>query len=291
MKNKLYLKKLILVIVLLIIALISMLVLSKVTTSTEFHAKTIQSLEEKKITVMELTTATTVASAAISAIPGDATTPLANQMMQLSSYLLLIIGVIFLEKILLTLTGYMTFTVLIPIACLLFGIYLFVKKDILKNLAIKLSIFGIVIFMIVPISVQVSGLIENTYQNSINQTIEEAKDMEIVKNENSNEEVEESGLWSGFISKAQDVISNIGDSVSGWIEKGEKMLSNLIDAIAILLITSCVIPIVVLIFIIWIIKIIFGISIPVSNVKKTRLSNTAKNQQSDNLIENSTTEL
>lgn len=287
MENKLDLKKIILVIALLVIALISMLVLSKVTTSTEFHAKTIQSLDEKKITVMELTAATTVASAAISSIPGDATTPLANQMMQLSSYLLLITGVIFLEKILLTLTGYITFTFLIPVSCFLYGIYLFVKKNILKNLAIKLSIFGIVIFMIVPISVQVSNLIEATYQDSINRTIEEAKYMEIATSESSNEE-EESGLWSGFISKAQDVISNIGDTVSGWIEKGKKMLSNLIDAIAVLLITSCVIPIVVLIFIMWIIKIIFGISIPVSNIKKTRLSNTTKKQQSDNLIENST---
>ena len=37
------------------------------------------------------------------AVPGDATTPIANQVSELSSYLLLVTGVILLEKILLTL--------------------------------------------------------------------------------------------------------------------------------------------------------------------------------------------
>lgn len=126
---------------------------------------------------MELTAATAATSTAIAALPSDATTPLANKIMGLSSYLLIIVGVIFLEKILLTLTGYVAFSWLIPISCLIYGIYLFVKNDVLRNLAIKLSIFGIAIFIVVPISVKVSNLIENTYETTINQTIEEAKNI------------------------------------------------------------------------------------------------------------------
>lgn len=269
-------KTFILVAVLLIIAIISMFVISKVASSPKFHAKTIKSLDEKKIMVMELTAATAGASTAIALIPSDATTPLANQILGLSSYLLIVIGAIFLEKILLTLTGYITFTVLIPIACLLYAIYLFAKKDILRKLAIKLGVFGIVIFMVVPVSVQVSNLIESTYQTSINQTIEEVKNTETKTEENTSKESEETGGWSRFTSKAKEVISDMGDNVSKWIHKGEKLLSNFIDAIAILLITSCVIPIVVLIFFIWITKIIFGINIPVKDIKKTKLDNSKK---------------
>lgn len=266
MEKKLVLKKVILVVALLLISLISIFVLSKVASSTTFHDKTIQTLDKKKITVMELTAATAGASAAIALIPGDATTPMANQIIKLSSYLLIIIGAIFLEKILLTLTGYITFTFLIPISCLLYGIYLFVKKDILKKLAIKLVIFGIVIFMVVPVSVQVSNLIENTY----NQTIENAKNSEIIIEENTSEEEKSEG-WGGFVSGLKESISNIGDNASKLIQKGGKVLSNFIDAIAILLITSCVIPIATLIFFIWIIKIIFGINIPITNIKKQQL--------------------
>lgn len=218
---------------------------------------------------MELTAATVGASTALAAIPGDATTPIANQIIELSSYLLIVVGAIFLEKILLTLTGTITFSYLVPIACVLFGIYLFVKKDIFKNLAIKLLLFGIVVVLVVPISVQISNIIENTYEISINQTIEDSKNIENIEEDNANKEIkEDESLWNKFSSKVENGIFAIGENVSQWIEKGEKMLSNFIDAIAVLLITSCVIPIVVLLFFIWIIKIIFGINIPISKLKK-----------------------
>ena len=290
MEKNLVLKRIILSVTLMVVALVSIFGISKVASSTEFHEKSIQALDEKKITVMELTAATTVTATALASMAGDATTPLANQILELSSYLLIITGIIFLEKILLTLTGYATFTFLIPTACLLYGIYLFAKKEILRNLAIKLAIFGLVIFMVVPVSIKVSNLIEATYKETINQTIEEANNIENATEENRKQESEEGGFLSGFVSKAEDVLSNIGDTVSGLVDKGKKILSNFIDAIAILLITSCVIPIVVLIFFIWIVKIIFGISIPVPDVKKIKFNASSKNQDKDNSTEISTPE-
>lgn len=268
MEKNLVVKRIISVVILVVIAVASMLGFSKVASSPNFHAKTIENLEKKKVTVMELTAATAGTSTAIALIPGEATTPLANQILSLSSYLLVVIGAIFLEKILLTLTGYITFTFLIPIACVLYGIYIFIKKDILRSLAIKLALFGIVIFMVVPVSVQVSNLIESTYQNSINQTIEDAKNNEAEVKEYKSEETEETGVWNSITSKVKDTMSNIGEGVSGLVHKGEKALSNFIDAIAVLIITSCVIPILVLIFFIWIVKIIFGINVPVKNIVK-----------------------
>lgn len=270
MEKKIDSKKIIITIVLLAIALLSIFVISKVASSAEFHAKTIKSLDDKKITVMELTAATAGTATAIAAIPSDATTPLANQIMQLSSYLLIIVGAIFLEKILLTLTGYITFTFLIPISCLLFGIYLYFSKDILKNLAIKLAIFGIVIFLTVPISVQISDLIEATHETTINQTIEDAKDLGNQVEENTEVEDKQEGVWNTITSTVTGAVSSIGNGVSKIIEKGKTALSNFIDAIATLLITTCVIPIAVLIFIMWIIKIIFGINIPIKDVKKIK---------------------
>ena len=271
-------KRIIAVIILVVITLISIFGVSKIASSNEFHTKSIQELDEKKVVVLELTAATAATSTAIALVPGDATTPLANQILQLSSYLLIVVGAILLEKVLLTLTGYIAFTFLIPIACLLYGIYLFVKKDILRSLAIKLAVFGIVIFMVIPISIQISNLIEDTYQESINQTIEEAKNIENEsEKENTNNESEEATGWNAFTSKAKEIVSDVGDNVSEWIHKGEKALSDFIDAIAILLITSCVIPILVLILFVWIVKIIFGISIPIKEIKKINSDNKVKN--------------
>lgn len=267
MERKEILKKIILIILLIATALVSIFIISKVASSPEFHKETIEHLDEKKLTVMELTVATAGSATALAAIPGDATTPLANQIMEMSSYLIIVIGVIFLEKILLTLTGELTFLIIIPIACLLYAIYIFAQKEILRNLAIKLAIFGIIIFAIVPISVKISDFIEENYGTSITETIESAKALENNEEEVKQEEPKEESLWNKITSGVSDVVSNIGDGVNELIEKGKLILSNFIDAIAILIITTCVIPIMVLLVLIWIIKIIFDISIPVKNIK------------------------
>ena len=250
------------------IALISIFIISGKASSVEFHEKTIKHLDDKKLLVMELTAATAGSATAIAAIPSDATTPLANQIMEMSSYLIIVIGVIFFEKILLTLTGKLTFSILIPISCLLYAIYLFIPKDALRNVAIKLVAFGLVIFMIVPTSVYISDFIENNYGTSINQTIESAKALEENTEEPKQEEItEDQSWWDKLTTGVSNVVSNIGDGIDELIAKGKLVLSNFIDAIAILIITTCVIPIAVLFVIVWVIKIIFDITIPVKKVK------------------------
>lgn len=261
-------KKIIFTIVLIIIALCSILAISPLVSSPEFHSETIQILDAKKMNVVGWTTGTVGAATALAAVPGDATTPLANQILQLSSYFIIVIGAIFLEKILLTLTGYLAFTFLIPISCILFVLYQYINKNILKVLAIKLCIFGLVIFLVVPISVKVSSIIENTYQVSINQSIEDINDIENI-DENASQQSEEKNGWDAFTSKVQDTMSNIGNTASNAIKKGEKMVSNLIDTIAVFIITSCIIPIIILLTFVWIIKIIFNITIPKDNVRNS----------------------
>lgn len=267
MEKKYILKKIILTAVLIIIACISIFIISKIAGSTDFHKETIKHLDDKKLIVMELTAATAGSATAIAAIPSDATTPLANQIMELSSYLIVVIGVIFLEKILLTLTGKLTFLIIIPIACLLYVLYIYIQKDVLRNLAIKLAIFGIVIFTIVPISVKLSDFIEENYGTSITQTIESAKSLENKEDEVKQEESKEENWWNKITSSVSNAVFNIGDGVNGLIEKGKLVLSNFIDAIAILIITTCVIPIMVFFVLTWVIKIIFDITIPVKNIK------------------------
>lgn len=165
--EKLNSKTIITVIALIIVAVLSIFVIAPFASSAKTHANSIKTLDEKKITVMELTAATAGSATALAAIPGDFTTPVSNQILQLSSYLLIVIGAIFLEKVLLTLTGLVAFKFLIPIACLLYAVYVFVEKDFLRNLALKLIAFGIVITLIVPVSVSVSNLIEKTHKDSI----------------------------------------------------------------------------------------------------------------------------
>ena len=140
--KKMNVKKVTAVIVLLVVMILSMTVGSKVASDPENHKKTIESLDEKKEDVLKLTATSAAASTALAAIPGDATTRVANKLADLTSYFLIILMVVFLEKYLVTLTGYAAFTILIPIACVLLAAGICANQAVVKMLAAKIALFA-----------------------------------------------------------------------------------------------------------------------------------------------------
>ena len=122
MKNILK-KKIPHIIIPILLALLSIFVLSKHASSVSFHQGSLKALQEKQTTVLELSAASASASAAITLIPGDTAEPIADKLADLSSHFLLVLSAIFLEKYLLTITGTVTFSILIPAACLLYILY------------------------------------------------------------------------------------------------------------------------------------------------------------------------
>ena len=239
-------------------ALISVLWLADLASSPERHAASLAELDEKKVTVMELTAASAAASVAVSAVPGDSTTPLANQIAELSSYLLLVVGAIMLEKVLLTLTGYLTFTFLIPAACALGILFLLFQRPFLRQLALKLVLFGMAICLVIPASLKVSGLVEAAF--SVQQTVDEAAG-------GLDGDAEEDDADGGWLSQIGDAISS---TVSSAVEQAENALSRFIDAIAALIIVNCVIPILMLWFFLWLAKAILGVQmdLPVQKIRR-----------------------
>lgn len=276
-------KKILFALIPIVIALLSFFVIARFTSSTEFNAKTIQSLDDKKTTVMELTAASTAASAAITLIPGDVGTPIANKLADLSSYFLIVLCAIYLEKYLVTIIGYAAFKILVPIACVFFSGYLLWRKEILRVVAQKFLLFGLAVYLVIPASVKVADMIETTYASSIESTIETAKQTtdEIesetgesgqVDDKSSNEKSQSDsdsdskenagGFFSGLFNKVQEGVSTATANV-------ENVLNNFIEALAILLVTSCLIPILVLIFFVWLVKMLLGLNIDIpTSVRK-----------------------
>ena len=276
-------KKILFALIPIVIALPSFFVIARFTSSTEFNAKTIQSLDDKKTTVMELAAASTAASAAITLIPGDVGTPIANKLADLSSYFLIVLCAIYLEKYLVTITGYAAFKILVPIACVFFSGYLLWRKEILRVVAQKFLLFGLAVYLVIPASVKVADMIETTYASSIESTIETAKQTtdEIesetgesgqVDDKSSNEKSQSDsdsdskenagGFFSGLFNKVQEGVSTATANV-------ENVLNNFIEALAILLVTSCLIPILVLIFFVWLVKMLLGLNIDIpTSVRK-----------------------
>ena len=263
-------KRTIILITLILIAVFSFFVVSKVVTAPDFNASTIKSLDDKKVTVMKLAATAAASSTALSLIPGDVATPIANEIAELTSYFIVILGAILIEKILMSVVGYLSFAFIIPFACLMGILYLYLKNEVLKNIAIKLALFGIVLFATIPVSIHASDLIYASYQESIEQTIETANENKADIEEKKKDFAEEDKNWMEKIeSYLSNVTSKIGADITAIVSKGEASLASFLDAIATLIIISCVIPIIVLIVFALVIKILF-------NFDSNRLTNVVR---------------
>lgn len=251
-----------------VIALLSFFVIADIASSAEAHSSTINSLDAKKSTVMGLVAASTAASAAVSMLPGDAGTPIAEKLVDLSSDFLIVITAIYLEKYLLTTLGFAAFKILIPLGCLVFAASLLIRGRLtlrrsLRRLASKLALFGIAIFLVVPVSVGVSGMIESTYQDSVNETIAIAN--QTVENAESESEAassEESATTP--LDWIADIPNTVTGAVSNLTEDAQKALNGFIEALALMIVTSCIIPIVVLVFFLWLVGVILGVDVSAS---------------------------
>ncbi len=242
-------KKIMQVSVIFVLAFVSIFGVSKYTSEPSHYQKTIKSLEEKKITVAQLTAASTGAAAAITLLPGDAGTPIADKLADLSGYFVIILAAIYLEKVLTTVTGHLAFTYIIPFACFILILGILLKRDQWKQAAYRIIAFALVLFMLIPASVSISNLIEKTHGYSVQQTIEDANAASQELEENSDEEDE--NAFDQFVNKVKN-------GVTGELEKFEALLSSFIDSIAMLIVTTCVIPIGVLLVMIMVIKQFFA---------------------------------
>ena len=252
-------KRTIWTVALVVIMLISIFGVAKLVTSPDFNASMIDTLDEKKATVLKVSLSAAATSTALSLLPGDVASPIANEIAELTTYFIIILGAILLEKMLLSVIGHLTFVYIIPLACILGVIYLYTKREVLKVLAIKMTIFGLVLFMAIPASIKVSELIYASYETQVAQTLQAAEANNAFIEEQKNDLAEEDKNW---FEKASDYLSNltskVGIGISSMIKKGEETLSYMMDTIAVLIITSCVLPIVVILIFTWIIKILFG---------------------------------
>lgn len=261
--------RIVMIVLCIVIALVSNIVLSKNYSSPEYtvNKKTITYLDEKKTTALELCAGATALSAAITLIPGDTGTPIAEKLTDLSGYFLIVVSAIYLEKYLLTILGVLTFRWLIPAAMIAIALYFGIRRDFFWKLGVKILIFGLAVYAVIPVSVHVSQLIYNTYQESIDTTLAETENLISQTEENAQSSTEsdqnsgDEGFFAGLVDKAKDTIEQAKDTASIATEQFKYMLNKFIDGLAVLIVTTCLIPILVMVFFVWIVKMILGTAI------------------------------
>ena len=261
-------KRRIAAVVAIVIAVVSLVFLGAVLSNPETYAHVLASLDEKKSTVMNLVAGSTTTSAAITLLPGDVGTPIAEKLLDLGGNFAIVIGAIYLEKYLLTILGFVAFRVLVPIACVLFALSMACTNRLwlgrlMRRVGGRLALFGVLIFLVIPVSVWATDAIDTTYEASMAATLAQAEqtanqaEAQAQSMQDSDEANSEQN--SGILSFIQGIPETIATTAQGVSKDAQDTLNRFIETFAVMIVTSCVIPIVVLLLFILLAKTILGI--------------------------------
>ncbi len=252
------------VIALLIAALISEFALRPYFEQPETWANTVSTLDAKKANVLALTTASLSLSAAISAIPDDTGTPIAEQLSQLAGNLGIVLAVLYLEKYLLTILSFLALGVLVPVACALFAIALAMHNNLstsrtMRIAATRILAVAFISLFVVPASVWVTNRIDQTYQ------VEQTAADETATAEDEQATTDDSKGSGNFLDNLIDAASGLAKTVTSGIQSITEELitkvNNLIEGAIVMIVTSCVIPILVLLVFLWLGHTLLGLDL------------------------------
>ena len=234
-------------------------------TDPSSYSHTIEVLDQNRTTVLGLSAASAAASAAVSALPSDVCSPLAEQLSEFTTWFLLILSVVFLEKYLLTIFGFAACYILIPAGCGALLADCFFPSRFLRSVGPKLVAFGMALLLVIPTSVWVCDQINAIYSKSIELTVQSANaaSEELTKETPAGEES------TAVIDEAKSLLGDLSGSVAGIVGQFRTILNRFIEATAVMIVTNCLIPIFVILFFAWIVKTLFNVQIilPPSPVK------------------------
>lgn len=251
----------------------SMTFLAKLFTNPQTYQATIRSIDEKKMTVLGVSAAIAGSATLLASVPDDATTPLAEELMDLSSYLVAVVCVLVLEKSLLTVFGAISCYVLFPIACILAIVYILKKKPSFMSWAIKITVLALAMLTIIPSAMKLSDYIYEVNQVSIEEEREPLVESTETKSEENLPWYKQ--LWN-------TVTEAVQNTVESAVDRGKEVLNKFIDAVSVFVIAYCAIPIVIVFLFLWLLKFLFGLSININletfNPKQLRKKRNGKTE-------------
>lgn len=229
----------------------------------------IETLTEKKSNVLALTAGVTGVSAAMTMLPDDTCTPIAEELSDLISSFAVILSAILFEEYMVTITGLIGFRFIIPLGLFLILLYVVRFKNItLKNTGVRLAIFGLAIYLVIPSSCAVIRRIEGTYDLSVQASLDHAQQAinELTGNDESGDGDQESGKNKpNIFSKAADIISS---GIDGAMQKVKTTINSCVESLALMIITCCFIPVGMVLVFIWLVKILLGIKVTSPDMRR-----------------------
>ena len=258
------------IVALVLLALLSGFVARPHFADTKTWDSTIEVIDQKKGNVLALTTSCVALSAGITALPGDTGTPVAEQLAQLSGNLGIVLAVLYLEKYLLTILWSVGLGILIPFALVLFAVSLGIHghwstSTVLRRVATRVLVVAVIGMALVPASVWVSQKVDETYRVSIEQAqqkVADAADSDSSKaSKKKTESTESKNVLEQLADGASSLVTSVTSGAKQMTDEIVQQVTDLIEGVILMIVTSCVIPLLVLAAFLWLGHTLLGIDI------------------------------
>ncbi len=241
-----------------LVLMLSVFVFAQKMPQTKMVKDTIESIEESNKTIMEFSGATITTSLALSAFPNDFATPLASTLSDLNTYFIFIFAVLFVEKLIVIEGVKIAFVYIIPAACILYIAYVSLEKAFFKNFAMKLAILGLAVVFVIPLSTYFTEKVCADYLAYVDETIEEAN----AGAEKVNEVMATGEEEADIFDKLSNAFNTAIQGMSDLLDYFENVLKKCVNSIAIMIVTSFVLPLLTLFLFRWLLNELFGWNLP-----------------------------
>lgn len=266
------------IVALVVLALLSGFVARPHFADTKTWDSTIEVIDQKKGNVLALTTSCVALSAGITALPGDTGTPVAEQLAQLSGNLGIVLAVLYLEKYLLTILWSVGLGILIPFALVLFAVSLGIHgrwstSTVLRRVATRVLVVAVIGMALVPASVWVSQKVDETYRVSIEAAEQKAAEQKAADaagtadgdsskaSKKKSESTESKNVLEQLADGASSLVTSVTSGAKQMTDEIVRQVTDLIEGVIVMIVTSCVIPLLVLAAFLWLGHTLLGIDI------------------------------
>lgn len=180
----------------------------------------------------------------------------------------IVLAVLYLEKYLLTILSTLAFGALIPLALGLFCAALLMHNNLSTSRVMRVAgtrvlVVAAVLLFLVPTSVWVTERVDSMYQSSIEQAETDA-----AANQDQGQDQVPEGEKNenkGFLDSLIDMVTDAGEALANGAQSITDsvvaQVNNLIEGAVVMIVTSCVIPLLVLVAFLWLGHALLGIDV------------------------------
>ena len=256
------------ILILVLIGVFSFFVITSWLPDRGFIKDSIKSVEESSNTVMKFSAATLSTSLAISALPDDFATPLADSLADMNIYFIAILVMLHFEQLLIRYGVKLAFAIAIPVACGIGILSILLKKELLKGIAARVAVLGLAVALVVPCSTHITNYVAADLTAYVENTIADTEDGADKLNEAMDGGTEEQTIFE----KLSDLFQTAINDMSNLMSHFQNTIRKCMNSIAILILTNCLMPIVNFFILKWVLKETFHIALPMPQMRRNRHS-------------------